>query len=92
MEPITGIFIFLITVGLGEEIKENRNQIESQQVEIENLNRDFLKLAGAHSAFRANQKHNNRDQQAQIDALNDTQESMQDKIDYLNEKIDILHP
>ena len=85
MDPVTAIFIFIITVGLGEEIKENQSVIDSQQVEIAELNNDFLRLAGAHAAANANHKHVNREQQAQIDNL-------EDRVEYLNDKVNILHP
>lgn len=50
------LIFFLTVMGLGNEIEKNNVEIDQLQKEVAQLDQQFLKLAGSHSAFYASQQ------------------------------------
>jgi len=64
------VAIFLLTViGMGTTINNNEAEIQDLTAQIEKLDRDFLRLAGAHAAVAARETVINEGQQDQIDEI-----------------------
>ena len=63
MEVIAAIIIYT----LAEGIKENDARMDDLQAQIVDVNNDFLKLSGAHSALAARQRVDHDAHHAKID-------------------------
>lgn len=63
MEPVTAFFLVL----LGVLNIEQKASIDEQQVVIEKMDAHLLRLSVSHSAVAAREKHNDFQQQKQID-------------------------
>ena len=85
MEPITMAFIFFLGVGLGSEINNTNDDVSTLTKQVNKLEETFLRLAGSHASVSARTKTNDEVQEKQI-------QNLQDKVDYLDNKIRILNP
>ena len=92
MEIIAAMLIF----GLSESIKENASAIDDLQAQIVSLQDEveinFVALSAEISANSARQKVDHENQEQKLNTLTKLNKSLLDKVDYLDEKINILHP
>ena len=77
MEIIAAIIIYT----LAEGIKENDARLDDIQEQVVELNNDFLKLAGAHSALSARHRVDHDTHHAKIDANKQAIDGMMDALD-----------
>lgn len=85
MEPVTMAFIFFMGVGLGSEINNTNDDVSMLTKQLNKLEETVLRLAGSHASVSARTKTNDEAQEKQL-------QNLQGKVDYLDEKIDTLHP
>ena len=72
MEVIAAIIIY----SLAEGIKENDARLDDLQTQIVDINNDFLKLSGAHSALSARHRVDHDAHHAKIDNIVETLNSL----------------
>ena len=77
---------------LEETIKTQDNYIKTLEILIENLDNSNLKIAAAHSAHAARSNTIDDRHSDQIEMLYDLLKSQSQKIDYLEERLNIHHP
>lgn len=85
MEPVTMAFIFFMGVGLGSEINNTNDDVSMLTKQLNKLEETVLRLAGSHASVSARTKTNDEVQKKQI-------ENLQNEVDYLDKKINTLHP
>ena len=100
------VIALAIILGIGSEINKNADHIQDLQAQVliqdkyirdlegwvDVLDTRSMKQAAAHSSFYSNQQLAN-EKHDQIDQdLSNRVESVDQKLNYVNEKIDILHP
>ena len=78
MEPVTMAFIFFMGVGLGSEINNTNEDVNLLTEQVDRLEGMVLRLAGSHAAVSARTKTND--------------ENHEKRLNYLDEKINALHP
>jgi len=87
---------FISMVAVGEEQKKTNAALNELTVVVEHLaekqSADHLKIVGAHASHAARSNTTDENHDGSIDALNNEVNSIQDKLIYLNEKIDLLQP
>ena len=92
MEIIAAMIIF----GLSESIKENAAAIVDLQEQIVELQDEveinFVALSAEIAATSARQKVDHDNQEQKLNTLTKLTKSLSDKVNYLDEKINILHP
>jgi len=92
MEIIAAMIIF----GLAEGIKENNAAIVDLQEQIIELQDEveinFVALSAEIAASAATQKVNHDNQEQKLNILTNLTKSLSNKAEYLDEKINILHP
>jgi len=81
MEIIAAVIIYTLSEG----IKENDARLDDIQEQVVELNNDFLKLAGAHSALSARQRIDHDAHHAKIDANKQAIDGMMDALDAFSE-------
>lgn len=77
MEIIAAVIIYT----LAEGIKENDARMDDLQAQIVDVNNDFLKLSGAHSALAARQRVDHDTHHAKIDSNMEKIDGVMDALD-----------
>ena len=77
MEIIAAMIIYT----LAEGIKENDARMDDLQEQIVDINNDFLKLSGAHSALAARQRVDHDTHHAKIDSNMEKIDGVMDALD-----------
>ena len=82
MEIIAAIIIYT----LAEGIKENDARMDDLQAQVVDLNNDYLKLSGAHSALAARQRVDHDTHHAKIDSNMEKIDGVLDALEVFNNK------
>jgi len=82
MEIIAAVIIYT----LAEGIKENDARMDDLQAQIVDVNNDFLKLSGAHSALYAQHKLDHDTHHAKIDSNMEKIDGVLDALEVFNDK------
>jgi polyhydroxyalkanoate synthesis regulator phasin len=83
---------FLSVVAMGEEVKKVDAKVEVLQEEVAQLQDNFITLAGKHSAHAARSNTIDQRHDGELELLIDEVNTNTQKTQYLDEKIQILHP
>lgn len=83
---------FLSMAAMGEEVKKVDAKVEALQEEVAQLQDDFVVLAGKHSAHAARSNTIDQRHDRELELLIDEVNTNTQKTQYLDEKIQILHP
>ena len=83
---------FLSMVAMGEEVKKVDAKVEVLQEEVAELQDNFITLAAKHSAHAARSNTIDARHDREIELLVDQANTNTQKTQYLDEKIQILHP
>ena len=75
------IIAAVISYTLAEGIKENDARMDDLQAQIVDVNNDFLKLSGAHSALAARQRVDHDTHHAKIDSNMEKIDGVMDALD-----------
>ena len=84
MEPVTLIFIVLLSAGIGAEVTKTDDKVTILEQKVQDLESITMKLAGSHASLAARNKIDDETQSRQINDL-------YDEVDYLNRKVEIYH-
>ena len=80
MEIIAAMIIY----ALAEGIKENDARMDDLQAQVVDLNNDYLKLSGAHSALAARQRVDHDTHHAKIDSNMEKIDGVLDALEAFN--------
>jgi hypothetical protein len=83
---------FLSMVAMGEEVKRVDAEVEILQEEVVQLQDNFVMLAAKHSAHAARSNTIDQRHDGELKLLIDEVNTNNQKTQYLDEKIQILHP
>lgn len=83
MDPISLGLAFIAGLWAFDNDREQDMIIQNQQAQIEQMDQMLLRLTGSHAATSARDLYNDEELKRQIERL-------EDKTDYLDDKIDIM--
>ena len=97
MEPVSA-FLLLVLVGMNGEIADNKEEIlvQSSQIavlemQVDDMEQDYLSLVGKLSAMSAYNKVEHARLTKRIQILEDEINSAKQKLNYVDEKVKIYH-